>query len=201
MNIPPWVPVLSVFWIIPVLTSVSGVAAGDRYPWGLPLPGVSSTAITSVFDPPTSPFGSGHRGVDFPASHGQQVTAVGSGVVSFAGSIAGKPVVSIELSHSVDNSGSTVRATYEPVSAIVKTGDFIYAGTVIGIVDFSSSNAGHCRSSCLHFGLKVMAQPTPHYLNPAILWRSSALLQPSSAVRRSLIADEQSQKFSEASLH
>ena len=101
----------------------------------------------------------------------------------------------------IDSSGSTVRATYEPVSAIVNTGDFIYAGTVIGIVDFSSPNAGHCRSSCLHFGLKVMAAPTPHYLNPAILWRSSALLQPSLAVHRSLIADEQSQKSSEAFRH
>ncbi len=201
MNNPPWVPTLSVFWIITVLTSVSGVAAEDQFQWGLPLPGVSSTAIISVFDPPTSPFGSGHRGVDFPARHGQQVTAVGSGVVSFAGSIAGKPVVSIQLSRPIDNSGSTVRATYEPVSAMVNTGDFVYAGTVIGIVDFSRRNAGHCRSSCLHFGLKVMALPTPHYLNPAILWRSGALLQPSLAVHRSLIADGQSQKSSEAFRH
>lgn len=201
MKFPPWVPVLSVFWIIPVLTSVSSVAAGEQSQWGLPLPGVPSTSIISVFDPPTTPFGSGHRGVDFPARNGQQVTAVGSGIVSFAGSIAGKPVVSIELSRSVDSSGNTVRATYEPVSAMVNTGDFVYVGTVIGIVDFSSGNAGHCRGSCLHFGLKVMAAPTPRYLNPVILWSSNALLQPSLAVHRSPIADEQFQKSSEAFRH
>ena len=201
MNIPPWVPVFPVFLIIPVLTSLSSAAAGDQPQWGLPLPGVPSTAIITMFDPPTSPFGHGHRGVDFPAHHGQSVTAVGSGVVVFAGSIAGKPVVSIELSHSVDRSATTVRATYEPVSATVNTGEFIPTGTVIGIVDFSTINSGHCRGRCLHFGLKVVAEPTPHYLNPLILWRSRALLQPSLVVHRSLIAGEQFQKSSGASRH
>jgi murein DD-endopeptidase MepM/ murein hydrolase activator NlpD len=199
MFLPPWSPVFSLFWILPLLTSVSHVAAGNPTRWGLPLPGVSPGAIIAPFDPPTSIYGSGHRGVDFPASHGQQVAAVGSGIVSFAGIIAGKPVVSIELSRPVDSSGIAVRATYEPIRALVNTGDFVYAGETIGQVDFSSDNAGHCRGACLHFGLKVMADATPHYLNPAILWRSSALLQPSLAAHRSLIADGQSQKFSEAS--
>jgi len=201
MNIPTWAPVLTVFLLLPVLTSLSSVAAGEQPQWGLPLPGESSTAIISVFDPPTSPFGHGHRGVDFPAHHGQSVTAVGSGVVVFAGSIAGKPVVSIELSHSVDRSATTVRATYEPVSATVNTGEFIPTGTVIGIVDFSTINSGHCRGRCLHFGLKVMAEPIPRYLNPLILWRSRALLQPSLVVHRSLIAGEQFQKSFGASRH
>lgn len=201
MNIPSWIPVLSVFWIIPALTSVSSVAAGDQSQWNLPLTGVSPGAILAVFDPPGSPFGSGHRGVDFPASQGQQVTAVGSGIVSFAGSIAGKPVISVELSRSVDSSGMPVRATYEPVSPLVSTGDFVYAGTVIGLVDFSNGNAGHCRGSCLHFGLKVMVEPTPNYLNPVILWRSSALLRPSLAGHQSLNAGEHSRKSFEASRH
>lgn len=199
MYIPSWAPAFSLIWILPLLTSVSSAAAGDQARWVLPLPGVSPAAIISAFDPPTSPYGSGHRGVDFPSSHGQQVAAVGSGIVSFAGIIAGKPVISIELSRTVDSSGIAVRATYEPVGALVKTGDFVYAGAVIGVVDFSSSNAGHCRGTCLHFGLKVMADPTPHYLNPVILWRSIALLQPSLAAHRSLIADEQFRKSSEAS--
>ena len=201
MNIPPWVPVLSVFWFISALASVSSVAAMDQSKWDLPLTGVSPGAILAVFDPPSSPFGSGHRGVDFPASQGQQVIAVGSGLVSFAGSIAGKPVISLELSRSVNSSGHTVRATYEPVIPLVSTGDFVYAGTVIGLVDFSNGNAGHCRGSCLHFGLKVMVEPTPQYLNPVILWRSSALLQPSLVLHRSLTAGEHFRKSYEASRH
>jgi murein DD-endopeptidase MepM/ murein hydrolase activator NlpD len=199
MHIPPWAPVFSLIWIFPLLTSVSPVAAGNQARWSLPLPGVSPGAIISEYDPPALPYGSGHRGVDFPASHGQKVAAVGSGIVSFAGIIAGKPVVSIQLSRPVDDSGIAVRATYEPVSTLVKTGDFVYTGVVIGLVDFSSSNAGHCRGTCLHFGLKVMADPTPQYLNPLILWRSIARLQPSLVAHRSLIADEQFQKSFEAS--
>ncbi len=201
MKIPPWVSGLSVIWIIPLLTAISSVSTEDQYRWLLPLPGVSPGAIISAFDPPASQFGAGHRGVDFPASQGEQVTAVGSGVVLFAGSIAGKPVVSIELANPIGHSSSAARTTYEPVSALVATGDFVYAGTVIGLVDFSGSNAGHCRGSCLHFGLKVMTEPSAHYLNPMILWRSSALLQPSLGVHRSLIAGEQFQRSSEAARH
>jgi murein DD-endopeptidase MepM/ murein hydrolase activator NlpD len=199
MKIPPWIAVISVFGILPLLSSVPSAAASDQPRWGLPLPGVSPREIISAFDPPTTPFGPGHRGVDFPASQGQRVTAVGSGIVSFAGSIAGKPVISIQLSRSVAGSVSPVRTTYEPVTPLVKTGDFIFVGMVIGHVDFSSSNAGHCRGTCLHLGLKVMEEPTPRYLNPAILWRSTALLQPNLVANRSLIVGEQFQKSSEVS--
>jgi murein DD-endopeptidase MepM/ murein hydrolase activator NlpD len=201
MKIPPWIAVFSVFGILPLLSSVPSTAASDQPRWGLPLPGVSPGEIISVFDPPTSPFGPGHRGVDFPASQGQRVTAVGSGIVSFAGSIAGKPVISIQLSRPVDGSGIPVRTTYEPVTPLVKTGDFVFVGMVIGHVDFSSSNAGHCQGTCLHLGLKVMAKPTPRYLNPVILWRSTALLQPNLVANRNLIVDEQFQKSSEVSRH
>lgn len=196
MKISSWVAVLSVSWILPLMTSVPGTSAIDQPRWGLPLLGVSPGSIISAFDPPTSPFGSGHRGVDFPASQGQRVTAVGSGIVSFAGSIAGKPVISVELSRSVDISGIPVRTTYEPVTSLVKTGDFVFIGMVIGHVDFSNSNAGHCRSNCLHLGLKVMTKPTPHYLNPVILWRSAALLRPNWIANRNLIVGERFQKSS-----
>ena len=200
MKIPPWMAVISVFGILPLLGSVPSAVASDQPRWGLPLPGVSPRAIISTFDPPTSPFGSGHRGVDFPASQGQRVTAVGSGIVSFAGSIAGKPVISIQLSRSVDGSGSPVRTTYEPVTPLVNTGDFVFVGMVIGHVDFASNNAGHCRGTCLHLGLKGMEEPTPRYLNPEILWRSNALLQPNLVANRNLIVDERFQKSSEVSL-
>jgi murein DD-endopeptidase MepM/ murein hydrolase activator NlpD len=194
MKIPPWMAVLSVLGILPLLGSVPSTAASDHPRWGLPLPGVSPGEIISAFDPPTSPYGSGHRGVDFPANQGQQVTAVGSGIVSFAGSIAGKPVISIELSRSVDGSVTPVRTTYEPVTPLVNTGDFVFIGMVIGHVDFSSSNAGHCRGTCLHLGLKVMEETTPRYLNPVILWRSTAQLQPNLIANRHLIVDERFQK-------
>ena len=200
MKIPPWMAVIALLGILPLLIPGPSAIASDQPRWGLPLPGVSPGEIISAFDPPTSPFGPGHRGVDFPAGQGQRVTAVGSGIVSFAGSIAGKPVISIQLSRSVDGSGSPVRTTYEPVTPLVNTGDFVFVGMVIGHVDFASNNAGHCRGTCLHLGLKGMEEPTPRYLNPAILWRSTALLQPNLVANRSLIVDERFQKSSEVSL-
>lgn len=198
MKIPPWLAVFSLVGILPLLGSVPSTAAPDQPRWGLPLQGVSPRAIIAAFEPPTSPFGPGHRGVDFPASQGQRVTAVGSGIVSFAGSIAGKPVISVQLSRSVDGSGTPVRTTYEPVTPLVNTGDFVFVGMVIGHVDFSSSNAGHCGGTCLHLGLKVMEEQTPRYLNPSILWRSTALLQPNVVANRNLIEGGQFQKSSGA---
>jgi len=199
MKFPTWTAVISAFGFFLLLNWMPGAAASDQPRWGLPLPGVSSRAIISAFDQPISLFGSGHRGVDFPANQGQRVTAVGSGIVSFAGSIAGKPVISIQLSPSVDGLGTPVRATYEPVSPLVSAGDFVFVGMVIGYIDFSNTNAGHCRGTCLHLGLKVTEKSTHRYLNPAILWRSTALLQPNPVANRNLIEGEQFRKSSGAS--
>ena len=129
------------------------------------------------------------------------MSAVGSGIVVFAGSIAGKPVVSIELSHVFDGSAIPVRSTYEPVTSLVNAGDFVEIGTVIGFIDFEGTNAGHCQGTCLHFGLKVMAEPNAHYLNPENLWRSTAMLQPSSVGYLSPIGDAQFQMSSAAFQH
>ena len=141
----------------------------------------------------------GHRGVDFPATQGQRVRAVGSGTVTFAGYIAGKPVVSIELVNSVTTFGNRVRSTYEPVNSLVSTGSYVSAGAVIGYIDFSGRQSGHCRDSCLHFGLKVVDEATTRYLSPRILWRSLAVLHPSPVLDRSQILDGQFQKFFGAS--
>jgi murein DD-endopeptidase MepM/ murein hydrolase activator NlpD len=54
------------------------------------------------------PFGPGHRGVDLAAVAGAPVLAAGAGTVVFAGTVAGRGVVS------VDHSGG-LRTTYEPV--------------------------------------------------------------------------------------
>lgn len=194
MKISSRAALITALWIIPLLACVSSVAASDQPRWRLPLSGTSPAEIISEFTPPSSRFGSGHRGVDFPATQGQRVSAIGSGIVSFAGSIAGKPIVSIELSHSVDGLGTRVRSTYEPVTPLVRAGDFVTAGTIIGFIDFAGSKSGHCRNTCLHFGLKVIGEKTDRYLSPRNLWRSVASLQPSSAVSRSLTEGGQLQK-------
>lgn len=99
--------------------------------------------VTRRFDPPDAPWGAGHRGVDLLGSPGQVVYAALDGTVSYAGSIAGKPVVAI-------NHGE-VRTTYEPVVATVHVGDVVTAGAPIGRL---STDGSHCwPQSCLHWGL------------------------------------------------
>jgi murein DD-endopeptidase MepM/ murein hydrolase activator NlpD len=122
------------------------------------------------------------------------VRAVGSGTVTFAGYIAGKPVISIELANSITALGSRVRSTYEPVNSLISTGSYVRAGEVIGHINFSSRTSGHCRDSCLHFGLKVVNEANSRYLSPRILWRSLAVLHPSPVLTQSQILDEQSRK-------
>ncbi|QWC86719.1 M23 family metallopeptidase [Nocardioidaceae bacterium] len=98
----------------------------------------------TAFDPPSSLFGAGHRGVDLAGAAGQPVLAPLAGTVTTAGSIAGTPVVVV--SH-----GET-RTTYQPVRAAVAVGEDVTPGQVIGHL---SAEGSHCPPGvCLHWGLK-----------------------------------------------
>lgn len=100
------------------------------------------------WDPPATPYGRGHRGVDLAAPAGTPVRAVAAGRVSFAGRVAGKGVVSMELTGTGD---PPLRTTYEPVRATVTKGDEVEAGEVVGTVQASGS---HCSGACVHWGLR-----------------------------------------------
>jgi murein DD-endopeptidase MepM/ murein hydrolase activator NlpD len=99
--------------------------------------------VVAGFDPPTTAYGAGHRGVDLAGTTGQPVRAALDGVVTYAGLLAGRGVVVV--SHGV------TRTTYEPVDATVRVGDRVRAGQVIGRLAWTGS---HCRpAACLHWGL------------------------------------------------
>jgi murein DD-endopeptidase MepM/ murein hydrolase activator NlpD len=113
-----------------------------RQDWHWPLDPVP--AVVRAFDPPSSAWDAAHRGVDLAGSTAQQVLAVGGGRVSYAGVIAGRGVVV------VDHGG--LRSTYEPVTALVRTGDAVSAGQVIGLLQAVGS---HCSpATCLHLGVR-----------------------------------------------
>ena len=99
--------------------------------------------VAREFDPPEPDWLSGHRGVDILGQPGMTVVAALPGVVSFAGMVAGRPVVSI--------SHGQLTTTYEPVQPSVSAGESVSAGQAIGVLE-----AGHpCGSeACLHWGLK-----------------------------------------------
>ena len=108
-------------------------------------PPVGPVSVVHGFDPPSDPYGPGHRGVDLLAPAGGLVRATADGVVTFAGFVAGRGVVTV--------SHGGVRSTYEPVIATVHPGDHVHAGDPLGRL---SAGPGHCGlRTCLHLGVRV----------------------------------------------
>ncbi|MFE9575915.1 M23 family metallopeptidase [Nocardia sp. NPDC006044] len=99
--------------------------------------------ILRRFDKPARDWLPGHRGVDLVGTPGQAVLAAGDGIVVFAGTVADKPVVSI------DHPGG-LRTTYEPVRAEVSVGRRVGRGTRIGTLESGHEGCG----TCLHWGLR-----------------------------------------------
>ena len=99
--------------------------------------------VVRRFEPPPGPYAAGHRGVDLAGAPGQAVRSALAGTIGFAGSIGGKPVVTVVHGRR--------RTTYEPVVATVEAGQQVAAGTVIGRLTLTDS---HCfPAACLHWGL------------------------------------------------
>ncbi|MEH0418161.1 M23 family metallopeptidase [Streptomyces sp. B21-083] len=107
----------------------------------------SRPLVLRAWEPPPTPYAGGHRGVDLAATPGTPVRAVAAGRVYFAGRVAGRGVVSVELS---GTGAPPLRTTYEPVTAAVVKGAEVTAGEVVGTVEVGS---GHCTTACVHWGL------------------------------------------------
>ncbi|HYN30436.1 MAG TPA: M23 family metallopeptidase [Dermatophilaceae bacterium] len=107
-----------------------------------------------------TPYGPGHRGVDLAASAGQPVLAVAAGVVTHAGSVAGRGTVTV--AHP-----SGLRSTYEPLRPEVARGTPVAAGSVLGVLEPQGAASGHCGrgTPCLHLG----ALHGTAYLDPLAL--------------------------------
>ncbi|MFI9252743.1 murein hydrolase activator EnvC family protein [Streptomyces sp. NPDC053069] len=129
-----------------------------------PVPAVARTWPVGVhplvlrgWEPPATVYGPGHRGVDLSAPAGAPVRAVAAGRVTFAGRVAGRGVVSVDLS------GTDLRTTYEPVTPSVRKGDEVGPGDVVGTVERTGSHCG--TATCVHWGLRRGGT----YLNPLSL--------------------------------
>lgn len=85
------------------------------------------TRVVNAFDPPPAPWLAGHRGVDLAASRGTVVLAPGDGVVTFAGPVAGRGVVSVQHPDGL-------RSSVEPVDPAVAVGAHVRAGDPLGAV-------------------------------------------------------------------
>ncbi len=172
-----WV-VGSTWWVVgpasPVVESSLGVgstpsAAGSPSPEAVPafqwpLPG--EPPVVRRFDPPPQPWLPGHRGVDLAAAAGTPVLAAGDGVVTFAGAVAGRPVLTV-------THAAGLRTTYEPVYSDVEVGTPVLAGVPIGRL--RAGHPGCVAPACLHWGLRRGGT----YLDPlALLGRGPVRLLP-----------------------
>ncbi|MFT4215393.1 MAG: M23 family metallopeptidase [Microbacterium sp.] len=79
-----------------------------------------------------------------------------SGVIAFAGAVAGRPVVTIDH-------GDALVTTLEPVATALAPGDVVAAGEEVGIVDIG----GHAAAGTVHFGVRENGE----YINPLLLYR------------------------------
>ena len=123
--------------------------------WGWPTD--TGRDILRQFEAPATRYSAGHRGVDIAAPEGTMVLAAASGVVSFAGVVVDRPVVSI-------TSPGGLVSSAEPVLATVEEGDEVHAGDTVGTV----AVGGHCSGSCVHFGVRLYGE----YVNPLALMGS-----------------------------
>nr|WP_269329653.1 M23 family metallopeptidase [Kineosporia babensis] len=126
--------------------------------------------VERVFVLGPHPWSPGHRGVDLAGARGQPVVAPAEGTVSFAGVVAGMPVVSIDH-------GDGLVSSFEPVRTRVHRGQAVLGGAVLGeLVGFGPGS--HCLPVvCLHWGTRregvyidplelVGAEPGPAVLLP-----------------------------------
>jgi len=127
-----------------------GPMATTQGPWEWP---VETRKLVRAFEAPSSRYSSGHRGIDLVAESGQPVRSPAAGVVSFAGTVVDRPVLSIEH-------GDGIHSSFEPVRATVAEGDPVRAGQVVGVV----ATGAHCSGRCVHFGVRRNGQ----YVSPMI---------------------------------
>ena len=121
-----------------VLTTIAAPARGGDGSWAWPL---DDRRVSGRFDLPDTEYAAGHRGIDLPGRAGEPVRAVARGRVTFAGSVAGVGVVTVDHGRE--------RSTYQPVDRSVKRGDTVEAGDVLGRL---VGRGSHCATACLHLG-------------------------------------------------
>lgn len=129
------------------------VAPATASPQAMLVSPVDGVRVVRLFDRPPEPWHAGHRGIDLAAAEGAPVVSPGDGMVTFAGEVVDRGVVTI--AHP-----SGVRSSLEPVAVAVEVGERVVAGQAVGIVE---NSGGHCGGrECVHWGVRE----GDRYLNP-----------------------------------
>lgn len=156
---------------LPTAADPQPVVCAPSSQWIAP---VTPLRVTRDFAPPAQRWHAGHRGVDVAATPEQRVVAPVDGRVVYAGTIAGRGVVSIE--HRATPAGPAWRSSVEPVDALVRLGNTVCGGQVVATVSAPSADrsAGHCAAGCLHWGVRRDGE----YVDPVRMLTPSVRLLP-----------------------
>lgn len=131
-----------------VLAAVTAIIPGGTL-WAPPLG--PPLRVAEQFRAPPNPYAAGHRGLDVAALTGMPVLAPASGVVTFAGTVVDRPLLSIRVDeHTI--------MSLEPVTTELLEGARVSRGVEVGTV----AAGGHCAARCLHLGVRVEGE----YVNP-----------------------------------
>jgi murein DD-endopeptidase MepM/ murein hydrolase activator NlpD len=139
-----------------VLPAPQARASGS---WTWPVTG----AVIRGFDPPDSPYGSGHRGIDIAATVGTLVRAPAAGVVTFAGNVGGHLFVTI------DHGGGLLSTSSFLSAVLVHRNDLVVQGAGIAL-----SGTGHVGDTTpnVHLGVQSNGQ----YVNPLDYLRAASVV-------------------------
>ena len=88
--------------VVPSAAAVASASAAGTWAWPV------SGPVIRGFDPPDSPYGSGHRGIDIAAPAGSVVLAPADGRVAFAGPVGGRLFLTIDHSGGLESTYSWV---------------------------------------------------------------------------------------------
>lgn len=116
---------------------------------------VADARIVAAFVAPAHRYGPGHRGIDLAAASGDAISSPSDGVIAFAGSVAGRGVVTIDH-------GDGFVTTLEPVHATLGIGTVVRAGDTVAFADAG----GHAAVGTIHFGVREDGE----YINPLLLF-------------------------------
>lgn len=131
--------------------AVWGAPGLDQRGWIWPL---TALRVVREYQAPAHAYGPGHRGIDLVPLADAEVRTPQSGVVAFAGEVAGRPVLTIDH-------GDGLVTTLEPVITDVAAGAAVGRGDVVGII----GAGGHATAGTVHFGVRLHGE----YVNPLLL--------------------------------
>jgi murein DD-endopeptidase MepM/ murein hydrolase activator NlpD len=134
--------IVSIISLVVASLAASSPPATAAGTWAWPVTG----PVIRAFDPPDSPYGSGHRGIDIATPAGSVVVAPADGRVAFAGPVGGRLFLTIEHPGELES-------TFSWVSSLdVRRGDLVQRGQPV-----ARTGSGHTGDEVpnLHLGVKL----------------------------------------------